>query len=64
LRVAEERRMRIKVTETHVYYVETTEYTVKQLRDDEKDYGCLGIDLARNEGQHETTTITYSEVKQ
>jgi hypothetical protein len=56
--------MRIKVTETHVYYVETTEYTVKQLRDDEKDYGCLGIDLARNEGQHETTTITYSEVKQ
>ncbi len=55
---------KIRVTRTDVWFVETDDYTVAQLRQDEKDYGCLAIDLARNKGDHQTTTITVSAVKE
>lgn len=55
--------MVIKVTRTEVWYVETEEYTVAQLRKDDKEGGLIGLDLAREEGNFASMTMTYKEVK-
>jgi len=54
--------MKIKVVVTEVWFVDTEEYTARQLQKDE--YGSIGIDLAREIGNHQSTKIKYTEYKE
>lgn len=54
--------MKVMVRQTVTWFFETDKYTIKQLRDDAANGGCLAIDMAR-EGDNVTETETISEVR-